>query len=54
MMRGISSTARSNSHHFKLWKDVQSWSRCIALKPLEIEAGVLTSPKFCVDYNALY
>ena len=40
----------TTSNYGKMW----SWSRCIVLEPLEIEAGVLTSPKFCVDYNALY
>lgn len=31
-----------------------SWGRCIALEPLETEAGMLISLKLPVDYNAPY
>lgn len=55
MMRKGSAVLRTKFQNFKLWEgNALSWADVIALEPLEIEAGMLISPKLPVDYNVTY
>lgn len=55
MRKGSAVLLRTKFQNFKLWEgNALSWADVIALEPLEIEAGMLISPKLPVDYNVTY
>lgn len=55
MRKGSAVLLRTKFQNFKLREgNALLWADVIALEPLEIEAGMLISPKLPVDYNVTY